>query len=406
MRPSTSPFTLLIAALAAFLPFSSAAEELLQTSSLSTCQANSSFSATLFDVIFTPANSSLAFDIVGVSTITGNVTIELVVWAYGLKAYTDTINPCDSGLEGMCPMSAGQINIDSNVDLPKDAVAQIPSIAYTVPDLDLSVQIYINDSTTGVPYACIEAELSNGKTVYIPAVCWVIAVITGIGLIASAVASGMGHSNTAAHVAANTLSLFGYFQSQAFIGMTAVDLPPIVASWTQDFQWSMGIIRVGFIENIATWYQRSTGGTPSTILSSLGTTSVEVQKRSLDTVYRLMKRSAIALHEQLLKRTTTDPAGLTIVRGIDRVGFRAKIEETNIFLTGYIFFLIFVVFVVLAVLIFKLILEGLVRMGRMRGEKFIDFRNGWTTVLKGILFRVVSIILVLLPSLPLTHSRL
>jgi len=395
MRFTTSPFTLLIAALAAFLPFSSAAEELLQTSSLSTCQANSSFSATLFDVIFTPANSSLAFDIVGVSTITGNVTIQLVVWAYGLKAYTDTINPCDSGLEGMCPMSAGQINIDSNVDLPKQAVAQIPSIAYTVPDLDLSVQIYINDSTTGVPYACIEAELSNGKTVYIPAVCWVIAVITGIGLIASAVASGMGHSNTAAHVAANTLSLFGYFQGQAFIGMTAVDLPPIVASWTQDFQWSMGIIRVGFIENIATWYQRSTGGTPSTVLSSLGTTSVEVEKRSLETVYRMMKRSAIALHEQLLKRATTDSNSLTIVRGIDRVGFRAKIEETNIFLTGYIFFLIFVVFVVLAVVIFKLILEALVRMGHMKGEKFVDFRNGWTTVLKGILFRVVSVVIFL-----------
>jgi len=392
MRFTTSPSTLLIAALAAFLPFSSAAEQLLQTNSLSTCQANSSFSATLFDVVFTPANSSLAFDIVGVSTITGNVTIQLVVWAYGLKAYSTSINPCESGLEGMCPMSAGQININSNVDLPKDAVAQIPSIAYTVPDLDLSVQIYINSTNTGASFACIEAELSNGKTVYIPAVCWVIAVITGIGLIASAVASGMGHSNTAAHVAANTLSLFGYFQGQAFIGMTAVTLPPIVASWTQDFQWSMGLIRVGFIENIATWYQRSTGGTPSTVLSSLGTASVEVEKRSVEFVYRMMKRSAMALHDHLIKRaTSTDESDkLVVVRGIDRVGFRAKIEETNIFLTGYIFFLIFVVFVVLAVVIFKLICEALVRMGRMRGEKFVDFRNGWTTVLKGILFRVVS----------------
>jgi len=100
----------------------------------------------------------------------------------------------------------------------------------------------------------------------------------------------------------------------------------------------------------------------------------------------------MALHDHLIKRaTSTDESDkLVVVRGIDRVGFRAKIEETNIFLTGYIFFLIFVVFVVLAVVIFKLICEALVRMGRMRGEKFVDFRNGWTTVLKGILFRVVS----------------
>jgi len=392
MRFFKSPITLLTTALCAILPFASA-EQLLQTSSLSTCQANSSFSATLFDVIFTPANQSLAFDIVGVSTITGNVTIELVIIAYGLSAYKTTLNPCEEGLTGMCPMNAGQININSNVVLPESAIKEVPSIAYTVPDLDASVQIYIN-STAGQSLACIEAELSNGKTVYIPAVCWVIAVITGIGLIASAVASGMGHSNTAAHVAANTLALFGFFQAQAFIGMTSVHLPPIVQSWTQDFQWSMGIIRVGFIENICTWYQRSTGGTPSTVLSDLSTTSVEVQKRSLEFVYRLVKRSAVDLHHALVGRaassSTSSTNSVIVVRGIDRVGFRAKIEETNIFLTGYIFFLIFVVAVVLAVLIFKLVCEGLAKAGRMKGEKFIDFRNGWTTVLKGILFRVVS----------------
>lgn len=392
MRSFRSPITLLVAALCAILPISSA-EQLLQTSSLTTCQSNSSFSATLFDVTFTPANNSLAFDIVGVSTITGNVTIELVILAYGLSAYKTTLNPCDEGLQGMCPMSAGQININSNVLLPASAIKEVPSIAYTVPDLDADVQIYINSTSTGQSLACIEAELSNGKTVYIPAVCWVIAVITGIGLIASAVASGMGHSNTAAHVAANTLALFGFFQAQAFIGMSSVHLPPIVQSWTQDFQWSMGIIRVGFIENICTWYQRSTGGTPSTVLSDLSTTSVEVEKRSLEFVYRMVKRSALDLHKTLVGRATTTASADTvvIVRGINRVGFRAKIEETNIFLTGYIFFLIFVVAVVLAVLIFKLIVEGLAKAGRMKGEKFIDFRNGWTTVLKGILFRVALI---------------
>ena len=159
----------------------------------------------------------------------------------------------------------------------------------------------------------------------------------------------------------------------------------------------MGIIRVGFIENISSWYQRATGGTPTTVLSDLATTSVEVQKRSIEFVYKLMTRSAYALHNSLLPRvnvagsTGTDTANIIVVKGIDRVGFRAKIEESNIFVTAYIFFLVFVVFVVLAVLIFKLICEGLVRAGRMKGEKFIDFRNGWTTVLKGILFRVVSL---------------
>lgn len=269
-------------------------------------------------------------------------------------------------------------------------------ITYTVPDLDAKVQVYINSTSTGQSVACVEAELSNGKTVDQKAVSWTIAVISGLALLISAITSGLGHSNTAAHVAANAMALFGYFQAQALIGMTAVTLPPIVASWTQNFQWSMGIIRVGFLQNIATWYQRSTGGTPSQVLSDLATNSVQVQKRSLDFVERLMKRASQELHHHLTKRTNasgstgTDTSNTVVIRGIKRVGFRAHIEITNIFLTGYIFFLIFVVFVIIGVILFKLICELLVKMGRMKGDKFQDFRNGWTTVLKGILFRCVS----------------
>lgn len=269
-------------------------------------------------------------------------------------------------------------------------------ITYTVPDLDARVQVYFNQTSSGLSAACVEAELSNGKTVDQKGVAWVLAVISGLALVASAITSGLGHSNTAAHVAANAMALFGYFQAQAFIGMSAVSLPPIVASWTQNFQWSMGIIRVGFLQTLATWYQRATGGTPTTILSNLSSASVRVQKRSLQDYARLAKRAAEELHNSILKRSNagsqfTDSSTSVVVRGIERVGFRAGIEMSNIFMTGYLFFLIFVIFVVLGVCIFKGICELLVRAGHMKGEKFQDFRNGWTTVLKGILFRVVLI---------------
>ncbi|KAI7044220.1 TRP-domain-containing protein, partial [Hortaea werneckii] len=192
----------------------------------------------------------------------------------------------------------------SNLDIPADALAQVPGIAYTVPDLDAKVQVYFNNTDTGISAACVEAELSNGKTVDQKGVAWTVAVVSGLALVASAITSGLGHSNTAAHVAAMALSLFGYFQAQAFIGMTAVDLPPIVASWTQNFQWSMGIIQIDFIQNIATWYQRATGGTPSTLLSSLGTISVEVQKRAVEPMVYLMDRAANGLQRQALQART------------------------------------------------------------------------------------------------------
>lgn len=257
-----------------------------------------------------------------------------------------------------------------------------------MPDLDGTVRVYINDSETGDSLACVEAELSNGKTVNQKGVAWTVAVIAGIGLVASAVTSGLGYSNTSAHVAANAMSLFGFFQAQAIMGMTSISLPPIVAAWTQNFQWSMGIIRVGFLQDFSTWYQRSTGGQPTQLLDSLETVSVRVQKRSLEVI-----GSAV---NTLLRRTNnqnlqpSDRREAISVRGIERVGFRAGIEISNIFMTGYTFFIIFVILIVLGVLIFKGVCEALVKTGRLKDNKFQDFRSGWTTILKGILFRIVS----------------
>lgn len=101
---------------------------LLESTSLATCLEDSKFTATLFDVSLTPQNNSLNFDVVGLSTIQGKVTIEIAVFAYGLKIYTQTINPCDdrASFGGMCPMQEGPINIKANQMLSADTLKSIP----------------------------------------------------------------------------------------------------------------------------------------------------------------------------------------------------------------------------------------------------------------------------------------
>lgn len=218
----------------------------------------------------------------------------------------------------------------------------------------------------------MEVDLANGQTVHQSGVAWSIALIVLLSLVSSAVISGLGHSNTASHIAANALALFGYFQALALIGMTAVTTPPIVRAWTQNFQWSMGIIRVDFLQRMATWYQRATGGKPTTYISGLETTSVQVLKRAVVTNSKYAHLKSL------------------VVKGIERVGFVGNIELTNIFFTSYLFFVIFIVFTTIGVLLFKHGCELLIRMGKMRPEKFHEFRTGWRVMLKGILFRIVS----------------
>ncbi|KAF6832818.1 transient receptor potential ion channel [Colletotrichum plurivorum] len=396
MRFSLAKPLLLLGSLAAYVTTPvMAAEQMLVSKSLNTCQDDSSFTASLFNVVFTPNNGSAAINIVAVSSVQGSIVFDVAISVYGYEFMRRTVDPCSINLAGLCPMTAGKITMNFNLQVGDEAVGQIPGIAYNIPDLDATVRVFVNMTDTSESVACVEADISNGKTVDLIGVKWATAIIAGLGLIASAVISGLGHSNTAAHVAANTLSLFGYFQSQAIVGLTGIHLPPIVQSWTQDFVWSMGIIRVQFMQDIFTWYQRATGGTPSTLLNSLTTTSVQVEKRSLDwamSAARMARRGIDAGISTVAKRANIQlSSGSYIVFGIQRVAFRAKIESTNLFMTGLTFFCVFVIFTVLGVAAFKGFCELAVRQKWMKSEKFQDFRNGWFTVLKGILFRMTLI---------------
>jgi hypothetical protein len=65
---------------------------------------------------------------VGVSSIEGKVTADLELIAYGYRAVKSTIDPCKPSLKlgGLCPVTQGEINIESNVDIPPDVITKIP----------------------------------------------------------------------------------------------------------------------------------------------------------------------------------------------------------------------------------------------------------------------------------------
>ena len=392
-----SPFgsPLLLAAMAAMSSLVSG-ERMLSSKSLSSCQKDSSFSASVFNVAYTPGNNSADLKMSATSSVKGKVIFDVEITTYGLKLVHAQIDPCKTELQGLCPMMTGNTQLEFPVPVPDDANKKIPGVAYTIPDLDAKVRVYVNLTETGESVACLEADFSNTKTVDLVGVKWATAIIAGLALVSSALISGLGHSNAASHIAANSLALFGYFQSQAIVGLTAVPLPPVVRAWTQNFQWSMGIIKASFMQDIFTWYQRATGGKPATIFDTMTTQSVQVEKRSLiETGVDVFKRSLLMMPRAvsaLAKRSNIELSnGSFLVYGIQRVAFMTGIETTNLFMTGLTFFMLFVVFTILGVAAFKGFCELAAKNKWMSNEKFLDFRNGWITVLKGILFRCTLI---------------
>lgn len=367
-------------ALLPLMALSSSAERLLRATSLDTCQENSGLYASMFNVVYTPDSNQLSVNVAAISSIDGNVTLDLTLSVYGYEAIQQNLDPCDFDIEFGCPLAPNRLPIPpANLPIDESVKEQIPGIGFSFPDLDAVARILVNRTDNGETVACLEARFSNDKTVNLAGIKWATALVTLLGLVTSAIMSGLGHTNTAAHLAASTLSLFGYFQAQAMVNLSGVRLPPAATAWTQNFVWSLGLIKVRWMQSIFTWFQRSTGGDAATLLNKVNDASVHVMKRSLEPVaHALGKRANIQLE-----------SGGWVVYGIQRVAFQAKMESTNVFLTCLTFFSLLVLFSALIVIIAQLVVGLCAKKGWIGEDHFLELRNGdWQILVKGVVLRM------------------
>lgn len=380
----------------------------LRTSSLLTCMENSEFTASYFDVRYYPENSTVVFKIDALTTISENVTVKAEVITYGLKVVERSFDLCSLNEATLCPLAAGRIDVRSSYQISSDITKQIPNVAYTIPDLDAQVRVVVysqNDTDQTAPLACVQAVLSNDKTVQTKYAAWPIAAVSGVGVLTSGFVSVIGYSTTAAHIASNSISLFIYFQNLAITAMMGVSrVPPIAAAWTQNFQWSMGIINVEFMQKIFDWYIQATGGVSTVVVANKDVLSVSVQKRNLENLLKKVTLASSAdynfdsllddseLYTTTERNTTEYSARILVLRGIERVAYKAGIELSNFFLTGIVFTLFFLFCVVFCLIFFKALLEVLTRARLMaESSNFFQYRKNWGNIIKGTLFRLAII---------------
>jgi hypothetical protein len=105
--------------------------QILESESLNTCQSDSLITATLFNVVYTANNRTLAYNVVANAEVTGKVTVLLEVIAYGYTAVTETIDPCASTLtSNFCPIqNTGPLNLQGNVQIPASITSKIPGMS-------------------------------------------------------------------------------------------------------------------------------------------------------------------------------------------------------------------------------------------------------------------------------------
>ncbi|KAI6802147.1 DUF907 domain-containing protein [Hortaea werneckii] len=260
MRLSSTSTWLLSAAILSMLPVSVLGADVLSTTGYSLCMNNGSVSVDKLDVTYNKNTRIINFDVAGTSEVEQNVTAKLVVTAYGKTVYTKTFDPCEHDMERMCPVPAASFASSGSETIPEEYASQIPSIAFSIPDLDGNVKMELTGSG-GKTVGCVESTVGNGHSLNMPSVSYIAGGVAGAALAmsaASALAAG-GHPGASTSSPSFT-EVFGWFQSMALNGMLSVQYPQVYQSFSSNFAFSTGLIPWSSMQRSIDSFRSSTGG--------------------------------------------------------------------------------------------------------------------------------------------------
>ena len=229
----------------------------------------------------------------------------------------------------------------------------------------------------GAQVACIQSNISNGKTIELPAVSYVAAGIAAAALLASGIgAAASGATATgSSSPSPGFFEVMWWFQGIAMNGMHSVNYPSVYRSFTRNFAFSTGIISWPGMQRSIDNFRQSTGGntTQASYDYLKNATLVLPDNSTLQTSDSIIKRA------MLLAR---DEAGgdKKIVDGISAYVEQYSVPEENTFMTVLLVFAIVVAAVIVGILLFKVILEAWALWGKYP-KSLITFRKEYWRVL-------------------------
>lgn len=371
----------------------------LKSNALLTCLTNSQFNVKSFYAVYYAQENTIEFNIDSFNTISESVLIKVEIMAYGINVISELVDPCSWHLKTLCPLNTGRIQLSGKYKASEAILLQIPTLVYKIPDID--IQIFVVAYSRSDPHldkiiACVQTTLTNNKTVEQKIIQYILPTICGIIFILFVLLSLLGFSIMGTELFTLLLITVNYFQDIAMLGMLSIiSIPPIASSWVQNFQWSMGIINIKYMQNIITWYIQSTNGISSVLHRNLDKISLNLEKR--DHVLPEYYKMENIVDDSTLFSTKFQKNGdfnskAIILSGINRVSFKAQIEVTNFFLTSFTNFLWFLLIFSVIVTTFKIVILLIPKFVYIEeDDKFVQRRKQWKFIVKGILFKILLI---------------
>ncbi|EXJ69326.1 uncharacterized protein A1O5_07362 [Cladophialophora psammophila CBS 110553] len=378
--------------------------DILKTNGFSDCNnGTSTIKVNNVDISFDRSTNKVNFDVSGSSTKQQFVTAELIVTAYGINVYNNSFDPCavDTKVDQLCPVPAGTFAANGSQVIPSEYTSLIPSIAYSLPDLDGTAQMVLK-AKDGQELACIQSGVSNGKTTDVPAVSYVAAAIAAGALAVSligAAASGAHPGTTSS--SPGFFEVMWWFQGMAMNGMHSVNYPGVYRSFAKNFAFSTGLISWGGLQNSIDSFRAHTGGnlTDNSYDYLRNATLVFPDGSTTSTTTGIAKRSvALALRQitTSVNDTSADSGESNskeshLVKGIQGYVEQLTIPEANTFMTVLLIFVIVIAAIVVGILLFKVILEAWSLFGRFP-QSLATFRKEYWRIMAQTITNLVFLL--------------
>ena len=300
----------------------------------------------------------------------------------------------------------GTFSATGTQDIPASYASMIPSIAFSIPDIAAQATLQLKALNTNDDVACITSQVSNGKTVSVPAVSYVAAGVAGAALLVTgfsavgAAASG-GSTGGTGTASPSFGEVMGWFQGIAMNGMMSVNYPEVYRSFTKNFGFSTGMIPWTAMQTSIDNFRAKTGGNltddsvqflqNATLVFGDGSSgSTTVSKRTYDAI--LLIRDSISTN--INSSTTASSSNSTVqttVNGIKAYVEELSVPQANTFMTVLLIAAVVVAAIAVGILLFKVILETWALFGSFP-KGLTGFRKHyWGTMARAI----VNLILVL-----------
>ncbi|KAK7536447.1 uncharacterized protein J3D65DRAFT_418794 [Phyllosticta citribraziliensis] len=383
----------------------------LYTGNYGDCLGDSSINVTRFDAAYYKDNMTVLFHLAGdTSIVDEGLMMYIAVYAYGESQFELVFNPCNANINSLCPMR-NNVSIEANGIIPiaPGDVANIPTIAYSIPDFEGQAILRIFANSTQQMIGCYSASITNGNTFsQQAAVGSILGIFTAVACVASVAAAIYGSDIPVIRKHyAHSMSVFVVFsvlQHIYFTGALSMNWPSVLVAFWSNYAWAGGMIYTQEMQNsINKFIGSNKGNTTAVGAASTGTNDASVgggyditkiYKRGVRRLWRkdvhFMHSPKLehALHKRALANSTDGYSwyGQPVKPGLplpgNYSGFAGTlgtegIPASNAFTTGFLWFLILVVIVAACIVLLKWTLELLSMAKVVRKDRLSSFRTHW-----------------------------